>query len=104
MWQLYEDVILTRENMKKGTGLNHLYAPSCNQNESNDHLFFSCKISRVVWGVLGLALGTPNSFWQAMAWLHALLLAKRSSIWCLSLIFAGTFGICETMLLLINIF
>jgi hypothetical protein len=43
----------------------------CRQVESNDHLFFTCNTSRVIWGVLASAMGArciPTSFWQAMAY------------------------------------
>jgi hypothetical protein len=42
----------------------------CSHEETNDHLFYTCPISKVVWGVLGKAFDSasvPISFWQAMA-------------------------------------
>jgi hypothetical protein len=74
MWQLCQDAVLTRENMKKRKWPGSPTCSFCRQVESNDHIFFTCNTSRVVWGVLASAMGVrcvPNSFWQAMAWLHA---------------------------------
>jgi hypothetical protein len=70
LWQMCQDAMLTRENMKKR---NWTGSPFCSQVETNGHLFFNCSTSKVVWGVLGKALGTdlvPGSFWQAMTWFH----------------------------------
>jgi hypothetical protein len=52
-------------------------SPSCSfysHEETNDHLFFTFPISKVVWSVLGKALdfvSVPISFWKAMAWFHS---------------------------------
>jgi hypothetical protein len=73
LWQLCQDVVLTRENMKKRNWPGAPRCSFCNLLESNNHLFFTCKIVRVVWGILGKALGTdcvPQSFWQAVTWFH----------------------------------
>lgn len=74
MWQLCRDAVLTGENMRKRNRLGSPLCSFCNQVQTNSHIFFSCSISKVVWGVLGVALGSncvPNSFWQAMTWLHS---------------------------------
>jgi hypothetical protein len=73
MWQLCQDAILSRENMKRRNWLGAPTCSFCRQVESNDHIFFTCNTSRVVWGVLASAMGArciPTSFWQAMAWFH----------------------------------
>jgi hypothetical protein len=65
LWQMCQDAVLTRENMKKRQWSGSPVCSFCNQEETNDHLFFTCPISRVVWGVLSKALGSnsvPISF------------------------------------------
>jgi hypothetical protein len=65
LWQLCQDVVLTRENMKNRNWPGSPRCSFCNLLESNNHLFFTSKIARVVWGILGKALGTsrvPQSF------------------------------------------
>ena len=73
MWQLCRDAILTRENMKKQKWPGAPICSFCRQVETNDHLFFTCNTSKVVWAVLATRMGAncvPKSFWQAMAWFH----------------------------------
>jgi hypothetical protein len=74
MWQLGQDALLTRENLKKRNWAGSPLCSFCNQVETNNHLFFTCHVSKVVWGILGVAIGArcvPKSFWQAMAWFHS---------------------------------
>jgi hypothetical protein len=76
LWQLCQDAVLTRENMKKRQWHGSPICSFCSHEETNDHLFFTCPISKVVSGVLGKAFDSayvPNSFWQAMAWFHSYL-------------------------------
>ncbi|GKV27738.1 hypothetical protein SLEP1_g36873 [Rubroshorea leprosula] len=51
------------------------------ENETRDHLFFSCSYSRTVWDVISSMLEVPSTFsWQsALSWLcHK---AKRKSLY-----------------------
>jgi hypothetical protein len=69
LWQLCQVVVLTRENMKKRNWSGSPRSSFCNLLESNHHLFFTCKVALVVWGILGKTLGTncvPQYFWQAV--------------------------------------
>jgi hypothetical protein len=50
LWQMCQDAVLTRENMKKKELAWIPVCSFCNHLETNDHLFFNCPISRVVWG------------------------------------------------------
>jgi hypothetical protein len=73
LWQLCQDAILTGENMCKRNWPGSPRCSFCTLPESNNHLFYTCKIARVVWGVLGKSLGTnyvPQSFWQVVTWFH----------------------------------
>jgi hypothetical protein len=74
MWQMCQDAILTSENMKKRKWPGAPTCSFCRQVESNNHLFFTCNTSKIVWGVLAAAMGVncvPTSFWQAMSWFHS---------------------------------
>jgi hypothetical protein len=74
MWQLGQDALLTRENLRKRNWDGSPVCSFCSQLETNNHLFFTCPISKVVWGTLGMSFGArcvPNSFWQTMAWFHS---------------------------------
>jgi hypothetical protein len=76
VWQMCRDAILTRENMRKRNWPGSSLCSFCNEVETNNHLFFSCSVSKVVWGIVGSTMGTnlvPNSFWQAMTWFHSFL-------------------------------
>jgi hypothetical protein len=73
MWQLCKNALPTRENLRKRNWMGSPLCSFCNQVETNDHLFFVCNTSKVVWGVLGSTMGAscaPTNFWQAMAWFH----------------------------------
>lgn len=46
----------------------------CKQEETAQHLFFSCSIARVVWRAVGSVFGTeyrPNNIWQFYSWCYA---------------------------------
>jgi hypothetical protein len=65
-----------REYEKKGIGLVLMFAPFVIGWKLMITFFFTSSIRKVVWRVLGKALGTshvPESFWQAIAWFHAYL-------------------------------
>jgi hypothetical protein len=32
----------------------------CNENETNDHLFFGCVVAKVIWGIIAQSLGANN--------------------------------------------
>lgn len=73
MWQLFQDAVLTRDNMKKRNWGGSPLCSFCANDETAKHLFFECSCARYVWGVVGRALGAgniPNSLWQAWAWFH----------------------------------
>ena len=74
LWQLFQDVVLTRENMKKRKWLGNPTCSFCDQLETSRHLLFSCSHAKVVWGVLGSMFGAsccPSSLWQSFAWFQA---------------------------------
>jgi hypothetical protein len=54
LWQLYRDVVLTKENMRKRKWMGSKYS-LCDNFDTAAHLFFSCGVAKVVWGALVLA-------------------------------------------------
>jgi hypothetical protein len=76
MWQLYENAIVTRDNMKKRKWPGSPLCSFCKENETALHLFFHYPIARCVWGAVGSIIGTatcPNNLWQAISWFYAFL-------------------------------
>jgi hypothetical protein len=74
LWQMMQNVVLTRDNLKKRNWGGNPTFSFCNQLEDRNHLFYSCSSARVMWGALGFVLGTnrcPSSFGQSWAWFYA---------------------------------
>src|SRR3954467_9985643 len=74
LWQMMQNAILTRDNMKKRKWPGNPKCSFCNQVETRDHLFFNCVSSQVVWGSIGMILRTntrPSSVSQTITWFHA---------------------------------
>lgn len=71
MWLMANDALLTKDNMvrRKWSGNPKCYF--CNCYETINHLFFTCPIARVVWGVIAKLIGAnnvPNSVAQSWDW------------------------------------
>ena len=76
MWHLFQNAVLTRDNMKKIKWSGSPRCSFCSNDESANHLFFECSVARVVWGVVGNILGTqycPNNVWQSIVWFYTFL-------------------------------
>ena len=74
LWQLVQDAVPTRENMKKRKWLGNPCCSFCDQMETSNHLFFSCTTAKSVWGIVGAVLKTetcPKNFWQCFSWFYA---------------------------------
>jgi hypothetical protein len=74
MWQLFQNAIVTRDNMKKRKWPGSPVCSFCRDHESALHLMFQCPSARCVWGAVGSVLGTntcPNNLWQALTWFYA---------------------------------
>jgi hypothetical protein len=58
LWQVLQNAILTRDNMKdrKWPG-SHVYS-MCEKNESTNHILLFCSCAKIIWGVLGKIFGT----------------------------------------------
>jgi hypothetical protein len=60
-----QNAILIKDNLlkKKWQGIPDCYM--CGEPESVDHLFFSCPVAKVTWGVIAVCFGQttrPNSY------------------------------------------
>jgi hypothetical protein len=74
LWQLFQNAVQTRDNLKRRKWEGSPLCSFCNQIETANHLFFSCSHARVLWGTLGTMFGAstcPNSLWQCWTWLLA---------------------------------
>ena len=97
LWQLFQDAVLTRDNMRRRNWPGNPVCSFCTNVETANHLFFACPLARTVWGVLGLTVGAscaPRSIWQSLAWMYNLLPGGKKfymmiiaavcwGIWCL---------------------
>jgi hypothetical protein len=83
MLLMEQNVILTKDNLirKKWQGNPNCYM--CGELESVDHLFFSCPVAKVTWGVIALCfhqntrLTSYNQFW---AWIMPSLLGGHVDV------------------------
>jgi hypothetical protein len=50
MWQVYQDAILTRENMRKKDCTGNPKCSFSGNIETHNHLFFTYSIAQSVWG------------------------------------------------------
>jgi hypothetical protein len=71
MWLMTNDALLTKDNMirRKWAGDPKCYF--CDHDETINHLFFTCPIAKVVWGVIAKLLGAmniPTSLGQCWEW------------------------------------
>ena len=53
VWQLFQNAVVTRDNMKKRNWPGSPVCSFCDVVETANHLFFECSVSRVVWGTVG---------------------------------------------------
>lgn len=60
LWQLFQNAILTRDNLKKRNWPRSPICSFCNEHESLKHLFFGCSHAKVIWGVVGSVLNAHN--------------------------------------------
>jgi hypothetical protein len=81
MWLLEQKVVLTKDNMIRRNWQGSPYCYLCGDPESNNHLFFSCPIEKVVWGVVAVCFQQQTrhvcyeQYWQ---WIKMSLLGGDS--------------------------
>ena len=76
LWQMAQNAILTRDNMKKRLWPGEPCCSFGDKLETAQHLLFLCPVSRVVWRTVGSVLGTdccPNTIWQYYVWMYSFL-------------------------------
>jgi hypothetical protein len=60
MWLVSNKAILTKDNLLKKNWTGRDSSCSfCPQVETVDHLFFTCSVAKVIWGVVAKCLDTP---------------------------------------------
>jgi len=73
MWLVENGAILTKDNMIK---INWSGSPSyffCSADENIEHLFFTCPIAKVIWGMVGTSIGAnniPSTLIQYKKWIR----------------------------------
>lgn len=97
LWQLFLNVVLTKDNMVKRARPGNPKCYFCHKDETLQHLFFDCTVAKVVWGCIGHFLGTdtiPRSAWQYFIWIACLLRGRGVGVcvWSFSLDL-GQFGV-----------
>jgi hypothetical protein len=72
MWLVEQHSILTKDNMLKRWWHGDPTCYFCEAPESVDHLFFSCPVAKVIWGVIAICFGQtnrPNSYDRFCKWI-----------------------------------
>ena len=71
IWLMTNNAVLTKDNMIKRKLLGDSNCMFCSQPETVDHLFFTCPVAKVIWGVIAQLLGAnniPSSLSQCWNW------------------------------------
>jgi hypothetical protein len=82
LWQLFQNAILTRDNLKKRKWGGSPLCSFCQQEETMTHLFFECSNAKVIWGNLGGIFGNifVSFFFMAECGLVLSFLSSRKKI------------------------
>jgi len=65
------DAILTEDNLIKRSWVGNPMCHFCDQDESIDHLLFTCPTAKVIWAVIAKCIGAtnvPTSLAQCWIW------------------------------------
>jgi hypothetical protein len=88
IWLMTNDAILTKDNRIRRKWVGDPKCHFCDQTETVDHLFFTCHIAKVIWGVIAIILGAtniPTSISQCWEWCKLWLpLGKKFHVWGVS--------------------
>jgi len=71
LWLIEQKAILTRDNMVRRNWPGNPSCNFCNNDESINHLFFTCPTAKVVWSIVARSIGAiniPSSFDQFWNW------------------------------------
>ena len=72
LWYLRRGVILTKDNLAKRNWQGNQQCCFCHKNKMIQHLFFDCRITRMVWASVYAAWGIPKPRMSNMfgSWLN----------------------------------
>ena len=60
MWLYENKAILTKENLLRRNWQGDPSCYFCPNDENMNHLFFTCPIAKVIWGIIAITLGANN--------------------------------------------
>ena len=60
MWFVYNKVILTKDNLKKRNWQGSSKCCFCDQDETIQHLFFSCPFAKILWRIIYMTFNIPT--------------------------------------------
>lgn len=58
LWLLENKALITKDNMSRRHWKGDLCCSFCAQDEIINHLFFTCPVAKVIWGVVSKCLNT----------------------------------------------
>jgi hypothetical protein len=59
MWFLHKEVILTKDNLSKRNWHGCTKCSFCDQDETIQHLFFSCPFAKIIWRIIYMTFNLP---------------------------------------------
>lgn len=71
MWLIFNNAILTKDNLVKRKWVGDVRCSFCCDNESIPHLMFECTTAKYVWSMVAVVLGArrrPGSMEQFWVW------------------------------------
>lgn len=71
IWLMTNNALLTKDNLIRSRWSASPVCQFCDQEESVDHLFFTCPIAKVIWVVIAKGIGDnniPTSLSQCWSW------------------------------------
>jgi hypothetical protein len=90
MWLMTNNVVLTKDNLTRRKWSGNPVCHFCDQNETVDHLFFTCPTAKIIWAVIAKVIGAnniPTSLMQCWEWCEKWLPAgKNFHLWGVSAI------------------
>jgi hypothetical protein len=90
MCLMTNNAVLTKDNLIRRKWSGSPVCHFCDQNETVDHLFFTCPTAKVIWAVIAKVIGAnniPTSLAQCWEWCEKWLPAgKKYNLWSVSAI------------------
>ena len=98
MWLIYNNAILTKDNLIKRKWVGDERCSFCCEPETISHLLFECTMAKYVWSLVAVALGAccrPTSLEQFWVWTKRYLSEGENFTCRVSQRSAGDFGLQE---------